>query len=188
MTAYSKRRRFHAGRRALEPIHIDGPVCQRPPCCHLVVGVDAHPGIHPALAFAIGFARQLNAELHVVHSIDLADYPIEPDSPRYEHEFAETLESERARTCATLASFGGPWSYEVSPEDPGRLLTATANACDAVMIVIGTPRRGITSIIERISGESVLAHLIHHTHRPLLMIPDSAAFPGQPASPPASAP
>ncbi|MDV8008682.1 universal stress protein [Rhodococcus sp. IEGM 1318] len=80
--------------RTFEPIHIDGPASPHPPRCELVVGLDAHPGIHPALPYAIAFARQLDAGLHVVHSIDPADYPIEPDSPHHEQEFADTLESE----------------------------------------------------------------------------------------------
>jgi len=131
--------RSHSAWRAFEPIHIDGPASPHPPRCELVAGVDAHLGIHPALLYAIAFARQLGAGLHVVHSIDLADYPIEPDSPHYEQEFADTLESECTRTRAALVPFTGSWSYDLTGEDPIQLLTTIANACDAMMIVIGTP-------------------------------------------------
>lgn len=180
--------RFHGTWRTFEPIHIDGPTSPHPPRCELVVGVDAHPEIHPALLYAIAFAGQLAAGLRIVHTIDPADYPIEPDSPYYEQEFADTLESECTRTRAALATFTGSWSYDLTGGDPAHLLTTIANACDAMMIVIGTPHRGLTSIFERFSRNSVATHLMHHTHRPLLMVPDAARFsirPDIPVTPPA---
>ncbi|WP_054186443.1 universal stress protein [Rhodococcus sp. ADH] len=65
------------------------------------------------------------------------------------------------------------------------LLTSIAEHHNALMIIIGTPRRGFMSMLERMSGESVSAHLIHRSHRPLLMIPPDAQFsgwaPGYPA-------
>ncbi|MDJ0437979.1 universal stress protein, partial [Rhodococcus qingshengii] len=64
-------------------------------------------------------------------------------------------------------------------------LISIADTYNALMIIIGTPRRGFMSMLERVSGESVSAHLIHRSHQPLLMIPPGAQFsgwaPGNPA-------
>ncbi|MDJ0441395.1 universal stress protein, partial [Rhodococcus qingshengii] len=61
-------------------------------------------------------------------------------------------------------------------------LISIADTYNALMIIIGTPRRGFISMMERMSGESVSAHLIHKGHRPLLMIPAQARFTGWPTA------
>ncbi|WP_338481220.1 universal stress protein [Rhodococcus sp. DN22] len=177
------RHRFTENLRSLEPLHIDGPPAVPAPACHLVVGFDRNAGSHSALRFAVDFALRINAGVHVAHSVDPNDLPIDPDSPNYERELADGLESERSEACAMLAPLPGNWSYDCTHEDPMRLLISIAERHDALMIIIGTPRRGFVSMMERMSGESVSAHLIHKGHRPLLMIPAQARFSGWTATP-----
>lgn len=168
---------FTGNLRSLPPLHIDGPRAH-PPNCHLVVGFDRNPESHSALRFAVEFAQHLNAALHVGHSVDPNDLPIDPDSPDYENDFAAGLESERIDASRILAPLPGNWSYDCTQDDPMHLLTSIAEHHNALMIIIGTPRRGFMSMLERMSGESVSAHLIHRSHRPLLMIPPDAQFSG----------
>ena len=168
---------FTGNLRSLPPLHVDGPAAALPDC-HLVVGFDRNAGSHSALRFAVEFALRINASLHVVHSVDPNDLPVDPDSPDYEQDFADGLEAERVEACRMLSPLPGNWSYDCTADDPMRLLTSIAEHHNALMIIIGTPRRGFMSMIERMSGESVSAHLIHRSHRPLLMIPVDAQFGG----------
>jgi nucleotide-binding universal stress UspA family protein len=59
--------------------------------------------------------------------------------------------------------------------NPAHVLAALADTHDALMIIIGTARGGLMSAIDRVLGESVSAHLIRHTHRPVVLVPDTAA-------------
>lgn len=163
-------------------LHIDGPVAIPAPDCHVVTGFDRNPGSHAALAFTVEFAAHTNAGVHVVHGLDPNDLPIDPDSSTYEQELADALESEHREACAMLAPLPGNWTYDCTRDDPMSVLISTAERFDVLMIIIGTPRRGFVSMIERISGESVSAHLIHAGRRPLLMVPTKARSTGWSAS------
>ena len=54
------------------------------------------------------------------------------------------------------------------------MLAALADTHDAVMIILGTARGGLMSAIDRVLGASVSARLIRHTHRPVVLVPDTA--------------
>src|SRR5215203_784019 len=43
---------------------------------HIVVGFDEEPQSQAALRYAIDLARRLDADLEVVHVVDLRDYPV----------------------------------------------------------------------------------------------------------------
>ncbi len=63
--------------------------CRRPapeltPAFDIVVGVNRDPASQEALIVAADLARRLHAHLHVVHVVDLADYPIDPDASDWE--------------------------------------------------------------------------------------------------------
>ena len=40
------------------------------------------------------------------------------------------------------------------------------------MILIGSSRGGLVSVLERVVGESVSSHLIHHGRRPVVLVPE----------------
>lgn len=159
----------HGDRR--DPLRVDGPAAPTAPLCHVVVGFDRHPASHAALAHAIDLARRLDAFLHVAHIIDLEDTPIDPDSPDWEQRCAHIVAAERAQACAMLAELPGNWTYYSRHGNPAQLLATIAEANDALMIVIGASRGGLMSLLERFLGESVSAQLMHHAHRPVLLVP-----------------
>ncbi|PKV76679.1 universal stress protein [Nocardia fluminea] len=155
-----------------DPLCVDGPAGPTAPTTHLVVGFDRHNASHIALDYAIGLARVLNAHLHVAHVIDTDDLPIDPDAADWDHAITEVVERERASACSMLAALPGNWTYHAQRGNPGHLLSSIADAHDASMIVIGAPRHGLASLVERLLGESVSTQLIHHGHRPVLLVPE----------------
>ncbi|MFJ2663967.1 universal stress protein [Nocardia fluminea] len=155
-----------------DPLRVDGPPGPTTPATHLVVGFDRHNASHVALDYAIGLAGALNAHLHVVHVIDTDDLPIDPDAADWDRAISEVVERERASACSMLGALPGNWSYHAHRGNPAHLLSSISDANDASMIVLGAPRHGLASLVERLLGESVSAHLIHHGHRPVLLVPE----------------
>jgi len=141
---------------------------------HLVVGFDRCSSSHVALRFAIDLAVPLNAHLHVVHIVDLEDFPIDPDSADWEERLADALAQERAQACGLLGELPGNWTYYAQVGDPAHVLAMLADAHDALMIVIGSARGGLLSALDRAVGESVSAHLVRHARRPVVVVPDAA--------------
>ncbi|AFR51451.1 universal stress protein [Gordonia sp. KTR9] len=152
------------------PLYVDGPSAGEPDC-HLVVGFDRHPASHTALTYAINLAARLDGYLHVAHIVDNDDLPIDPDSDDWEQRIADAVESERVDACTILAESRGNWTYYSREGTPSHLLTAIADANDALMIVIGASRGGVMSLMERFLGESVSSALVHHARRPVLLVP-----------------
>ncbi|CAG7639701.1 universal stress protein [Rhodococcus opacus] len=156
-----------------KPVRVDGPAAATEPACHLVVGFDRYPASHGALSFAMDLAVPLRAYVHVAHIVDLDDFPIEPDRNDWEQRIVDTVERERTEACTMLAALPGNWSYYSREGNPAHLLASIADANDALMIIIGTSRGGLVSLLERVVGESVSSHLIHHGRRPVVLIPEA---------------
>lgn len=154
-----------------EVLRVDGPVGASAAATHLVVGYDRHRASAVALGVAIGLATQLDAYLHVVHVIDADDVPDDPDAADWDRAVAEIVDRERAAACARLAELPGNWTYYARRGNPAHVLDSLAETCDASMIVIGAPRYGLQSLVERLLGESVSTRLVHHAHRPVLLVP-----------------
>lgn len=153
------------------PLQVDGPAASVEPVCHLVVGFDRHPASHAALTYAMDLAGRLNAFLHVAHIVDTDDLPIDPDSADWEQCIGDVVDQERREACAMLAAIPGNWAFYSRRGNPARLLTMIADANDALMLIIGTNRGGMMSLVERAVGESVSATLARHAHRPVLLVP-----------------
>ncbi|MGX4712300.1 universal stress protein [Rhodococcus sp. DMF-1] len=153
------------------PRRIDGPAAPTRASTALVVGFDRHAASRRALEFAIELGAGLRAYLHVAHVVDTEDLPIDPDSDDWEARICEALDREREQACAVLATSAGNWTYHGRAGDPAKVLIALADAHDAAMILIGTPRRDLMARIDRLLGESVSARLVHHSHRPVLLVP-----------------
>ncbi|MBC2637485.1 MULTISPECIES: universal stress protein [unclassified Rhodococcus (in: high G+C Gram-positive bacteria)] len=167
-----------------KPVRVDGPAAATEPVCHLVVGFDRYPASHQALSFAMGLAVPLHAYLHVAHVVDLDDFPVEPDRDDWERRIVETVERERTEACTMLAALPGNWSYYSHEGNPAHLLATIADANDALMIIIGSARGGLVSVLERALGESVSSHLVHHGRRPVVLVPETRVD----AAPPAAGP
>lgn len=153
------------------PRRIAGPIDPTAARCHLVVGFDRYPAGHAALDYAIDLAGRLGAFLHVAHIVDAEDLPIDPDSADWEQAVTNTVEQERRDACAVLEQAPVPWAYYSRTGRPAQLLAGLAETRDAEMIIIGSSRGGLASFLQRLLGESVSTSLVHHAHRPVLLVP-----------------
>lgn len=153
------------------PQRIDGPTPPTAARTHLVVGFDRHPAGHAALTYALDLATRISGFLHVGHIVDTDDLPIDPDAADWEQSVAAAVEQERRDACTLLEDAAVPWAYYSRPGRPAQLLAGLADTHDAEMIIIGTSRGGVVSLLERMLGESVSTSLVHHAHRPVLLVP-----------------
>jgi nucleotide-binding universal stress UspA family protein len=141
------------------------------PQTQLVLGHDRHPHSAVALAVAAELAGRLRAQLHVVHGIDLSDYPIDPDAADWEQQARRTLDEQHQQVAAALAGCDTGWSYHAWRGDPVKLLTTVADETDALMIIVGTRGEGAGAVIDRIFERSVSHGLIARQRRPVLVVP-----------------
>jgi nucleotide-binding universal stress UspA family protein len=150
----------------------------------LVLGYDQTPHSRYALSVATDLATRLDAHLHVVHIVDLRDYPIDPDSADWDEQGRATLADEAEAARAELAGWSGQWTYHQKRGDPSRALLAVAAAHDALMIIVGTHGAGIGAALQRLlsAAPSVSRGLMRH-HRPVLVVPltDTPTTPRQTA-------
>ncbi|MFC4605407.1 universal stress protein [Rhodococcus kronopolitis] len=149
----------------------------RPASTRLVVGYDRHPASHSALTYAAALTERLDAHLHVVHVVDVEDMPVDPDSPDWEQRVADVVAREHTEAGAALAAISGRWTYHLQHGNPADLLSSVADEYDASMILIGAPRHGLMSRMERLLGESVSAHLVQHGRRPVVLVPEHTQAP-----------
>ncbi len=137
----------------------------------LVVGYDLREASQRALSMAADLAVKLGAHLHVVHVVDLLDYPIDPDSSDWEERARITLEQERRRVPVLLEGVGVEWTYHPERGEPIRALISVADRHDALMIVVGTRGAGLGASIQRLlGGGSVSRGLIREHGRPVLIV------------------
>ncbi|MGH3862057.1 universal stress protein [Actinokineospora sp.] len=135
----------------------------------LVVGVDHRDLSFTVLAVAADLATTLGADLHVVHAIDLRDYPVDPDSADWEQHAEAALSELRSAVEAALAGHGGQWTYTVQVGEPVPMLKLAADEHDAMMIVVGHHKHW-TPV--RVTRGSVGAGLSRTAHRPILIVPE----------------
>jgi nucleotide-binding universal stress UspA family protein len=156
----------HRIRRTAEPA--------TPPEVHLVLGYDRSDFSEAALPVAADLARRLRAHLHVVHGIDLSDYPIDPDSADWEAQAQHALDTQQQQVADALADRALGWSYHAWRGDPVELLAAVAEETDALMIIVGSRGEGPGAVFDRILKRSVSHGLIARQHRPVLVVPHPA--------------
>lgn len=138
----------------------------------IVVGYDRTLAAQVALHTAAELAGDLSEALHVVHIADLADYPIDPDTWDWEQQAEQALAEERDTVSDLLHRYSLPWTYHARHGHPVQILTDTAEAEHARMIVIGAPEEGLTGGLQRfLSGGSVEHGLIRNAGRPVLVVP-----------------
>lgn len=145
---------------------VSGPVT---PC--LVLGWDRTPASRAALVVAADLAVRLGADLHAVHVADLNDYPVDPELPGWGAEADETLARGRHEVETELGQSRCAWTYHAARGEPVSALTGVADACDALMIVVGTRGEGLNGWIQRLLTASVSHGLIRRQGRPVLVVP-----------------
>ncbi len=137
----------------------------------VVVGHDPHRGARAALDAAVRLARDLGAELHVLHSATLADFGADPDTEEYEAVRDRMLAAERDEVARVLDAGGLTWSYHEDHGDPVRALTQLADEVDARYLVVGATHPRVMRHLFLFGGESVGARLVRCQHRPVLVVP-----------------
>lgn len=134
---------------------------------HVVVGHDGHPAAQVALHAAVELARRLDAALHVVHAVTLADYGVDPDTEAFEQTRDRNLARERELIASSLADIEVAWTYYEEHGDPAARLAQLAADVDAAYIVVGDSHRGLLHV-----GGSVPKRLLHIQHRPVVVVPE----------------
>ncbi len=137
----------------------------------LVVGHGQDPSSDHALLAALDLARRLGARLHVVHVIDLNDYPVNVDAPDWEERGAAALAAEQRRVERLLAGAPVPWTYATRHGDPVKVLCTAADEHDALLIVVGTRGEGLRRALGRLMDPSISHGVIQRQHRPVLVVP-----------------
>jgi nucleotide-binding universal stress UspA family protein len=138
---------------------------------HLVLGYDLAPASQRALSVAVDFARRLGAHLHVVHVVDLSDYPVDPDAADWEEHAQASLRREHDNVEAALRYHAGSWTYHAWYGDPIGLLARVADEHDALMIIVGTRGAGFGAALARLAGGSTSHGLLRRSDRPVLVVP-----------------
>lgn len=166
----------HDSRKPGPELRADGPRATTEPTTHVVLGYRASPHGRAVLQHGADLAMRLGAALHVVHVVDLSDYPIDPDSPDWEQQARKTLAAEQHDVESALADSPGSWTYHAAHGDPVALLRQVADSYDALMFVVGSRGERAGSVISRLLGTrpSVSHGLIAYSHRPVLVIPPHA--------------
>jgi nucleotide-binding universal stress UspA family protein len=143
----------------------------RPDGLALVVGHDGHPASNAALSAAIDLARRLDAHLHIVHSVTLDDYGIDPDAETFEQECDRNLADEREAISNTLVGTAVRWTYHEERGDPASRLTQLASDVDAAFIIVGASSPGM---LHHLFEGSVPKRLLHHQGHPIVVVPPAS--------------
>ncbi|HLU56597.1 MAG TPA: universal stress protein [Pseudonocardia sp.] len=137
----------------------------------LVVGHGRDASSDHALRAAIDLAARLGGRLHVVHVIDLRDYPLNVDAPDWEQRGAEALAEEQRHVEGMLADAGVSWTYEARHGEPAKALCTAAEELDAYLIVVGSRGEGLRRAISRLVDPSISHGVLRHQRRPVLVVP-----------------
>lgn len=73
--------------------------------------------------------------------------------------------------AVVLDGSGVPWELRYLAGRADRALTHLARAVDASAIVVGTRAPGPGARLREVVDGSVAVHLVHHQHRPVLVVP-----------------
>ena len=134
---------------------------------HVVVGHDGHAGSQVALGVAVDLAGRIGAHLHVVHSVTLADYGIDPDTEAFEETRDRNLAAEREAIADALADTSVGWTHHEERGDPADRLARLADQTGAAYIVVGASHRRLVHL-----DSSVPRRLLHLQSRPVVVVPD----------------
>ncbi|MEU5656861.1 universal stress protein [Streptomyces sp. NPDC047737] len=144
------------------------------PCEDLVLAYEDALRSGAALTFAAELAGRLGATLHVVHVIDLNDYPIDPDlaeSPQ-ERQFVERAADRAYQEISDfLRKFSCAWTYSVETGNPVLRINQVAERHAASAIVAEASTPGLAGIFHRSLKGSVLKELVKSARRVIIVVP-----------------
>ncbi len=143
----------------------------------LVVGYMNDPEGMNAVRYAIALANQLNADLHVLHVVDLSDFPIDPDTVDWEESGERALAKEEALVRAEMTALHGEATYDTTRGNPAQALGKHGDRYNALMVIVGTHGDHPGAGLRRFLGGSVGRTLVRHLDRPVLVVPAHSSFP-----------
>ena len=162
----------------LDLVELDGSVGSGERRASIVVGHDRGPESNEVLVVALDLARRLTAHLHIVHAVDLRDYPIDPELDDWEDHAREKLAEERIAVRLAMRSHDWGWTFQIGRGDPAKLLIGVANEHNALMIAVGSRGEGLHVLLERFLSTSVSHRLIQYANRPVLVVRHGGTSPG----------
>jgi nucleotide-binding universal stress UspA family protein len=148
------------------------------PVTRIVVGIDGSEPANAALGWAIDMARRLQAEVIAVHALQTPTQLVAPYdmvapveyltnwTEQFRREIKENLET---TWSAPLAASGLSYRTVLEEGRPASVIAAVADRENADLVVVG--RRGLGGVAELVIG-SVSHELTHHSHRPLVIVPE----------------
>lgn len=151
---------------------------QPDPIRRIVVGVDGSDGATRAVMWSARLARATGAEVVAAHAIESPVFldgfplvtgtiPTESWDVAWKEWREHTRELLEQRWCRPLAAAGVRYRAEMIEGGP-KALIELAESEDADAIVVG--RRGRGGFAELVLG-SFSHHLVHHSHRPVIVVP-----------------
>ena len=152
------------------PITLASGASRARPQATLVLGFDRDEASHAALAVGMDMAERLEADLAVVHIVNLGDYPISPEAPDWEERAQEALAEERHDVEQALVGHRFGWSYEARYGSPVHTLIDVAEERDALMIIVGRHGDGVSEGLRRLIDGSVSRRLVKTATRPILVV------------------
>lgn len=138
----------------------------------LVLGADGSVGAAAAMAWAVEHAPPLEAEVVVVHSIDVtAAFPapgVDGGAFLVDDSVRASMRDALVSWCAPLRDAGIAHRTELYEGNVAQALTRVAADCERPTIVVG--RRGHGGFAELVLG-SVPHALAHHADVPVVIVP-----------------
>jgi nucleotide-binding universal stress UspA family protein len=136
----------------------------------IVAGYHASQAALRALAVAKDLGARMDADIHVVHGIDLGDYPVDPDAGDWEEEAEAHILAEEDTVETVMGDYPGRWYYHAVRDDPYHAICGKADQVDAAMIVVGSHGGGAGRVAERLAGTSTVKRLLNSAGRPVLVV------------------
>ncbi len=139
----------------------------------IIVGVDGSEQAGRAVEWCARYARPLDAEIVVVHAIDMpvlvSPMTVAIPIPQFSEVDLEHLRKVVTNDwCAALAKAEIPFRVVLVETDPAVAIMETAKTENADLVITG--RRGRGGFAELVLGSTTYA-LTHHLNRPLVIVP-----------------
>lgn len=113
---------------------------------------------------------RLNAHVHVVHIQDMDDEPLDPDCDSWESQSRTAIAAAETSAHDEFSTGDVSWEYHRAHGPAAVQLLGVAQQCDALMIILGSPRGGPASALDTLLGQSVSHRLIGARRVPLVLV------------------
>jgi len=148
----------------------------------IVVGTDGSPQAQAAVTFTGQLAKQLGAEVILVHAMPPFPLGVKHSGrlafvPQGFIDDARAAHERRARSefCAPLAAARVAWQVHIQEGSAPEVIAEAVNSFQAQLIVVG--RRGLRGLGELVLGSTSRA-LTHHASVPVLVVPPMSVHAG----------